>query len=89
MSLITGLKRMMFEMALTNRFDRKSVAHFCEHDGIHIRFTRARSVWHAVAPLTIRPWWILLEPTKFNKIYNNSNTHNKNKIETTEVIDNA
>ena len=44
--------------------DRKEIAHFCEHDGISIRFTRARSAWHALAPCALKPWWLSLQPMK-------------------------
>ena len=34
--------------------------HFCEHDGIRIRFTRAVATWHAHAPCAFKPWWFSL-----------------------------
>jgi len=39
-------------------------AHFCEHDGISIRFTRARATWHAMAPCALKPWWLFLKAKK-------------------------
>jgi len=44
--------------------DRKELAHFCVHDGISIRFTRARSAWHALSPSTLKPWRMSLQPMK-------------------------
>ena len=43
---------------------QNDVAHFCEHDGIYIRFTRARTTWHALAPCALKPWWLFLKPLK-------------------------
>jgi len=47
--------------------DRNEVAHFCEHDGVFIRFTRARSTWLALAPCALKPWWLFLEPLRISK----------------------
>lgn len=43
---------------------QKSVAYFCEHDGIFIQFRPARSTWHALAPCALKPWWLFLNPNK-------------------------
>ncbi len=56
--------------------DRNDVAHFCEHDGINIRFTRAKATWHAMAPCALKPWWLFLEPLKKNIRKNLSDTTN-------------
>ena len=45
---------------------RKEFVHFCEHDGIYIHFTKARSTWHALAPCALKPWWLFLRPLKKN-----------------------
>jgi hypothetical protein len=92
MNFIDELKQAMYDISLTNKSGREKVAHFCRHDGIHIRFTKARTIWHANTPSAVKPWWLLLQPTKttsktrVNKITND--THNNNNLET-EVIDNA
>jgi hypothetical protein len=87
MSLIAELKQAMYDVPLINKSGRNKFAHFCEHDNIHIRFTKARSIWHAITPTAIKPWWIILEPVRTTNKTHINNTKNKN-IET-EVIDNA
>ncbi len=52
--------------------ERESVAHFCEHYGIYIYFTRARTTWSARVPSAIKPWWLFLEPLKTRATGNNS-----------------
>lgn len=79
----------------TPQIGRKEAAHFCEHDGICIRFTRARATWHALAPCALKPWWLFLKPLR--KKSHNNKANKKNKITTNavhatdkiEVIDNA
>jgi hypothetical protein len=44
--------------------NRDEVAHFCEHDGIRIQFTRASTTWQAHAPCALKPWWLFLRPLK-------------------------
>ena len=34
--------------------------HFCEHDGIRVRFTRALATWHAHTPCAFKRWWFSL-----------------------------
>jgi len=89
MGLIAGLKQVMQDITLMDKSDRNRTAHFCEHRDIRIRFSRARSIWHTLTPSAIRPWWILLEPTR-TSVRKNLNTmkNNNNKTEI-EVIDNA
>lgn len=92
MSLIAGLKQAMYDAHLIDsRSGRNKFAHFCMHDGIRIKFTRARSIWHAVVPSTIKPWWLLLEPVRTTgKTREKNMTDNtKNKNIKTEVTDNA
>lgn len=62
MSLIAELRQALYDLPLAGKPDRRVIAHFCEHDGIRIRFTRARTTWHAMAPSAVKPWWITLEP---------------------------
>jgi len=64
MSLIAELRQALYDLPLASKPSRKVVAHFCEHDGIHIEFTRARTTWHAMAPSAVKPWWLILEPMK-------------------------
>jgi len=101
MSLLNKLKpdelnRVIHDLLLKkNQASRDEIAHFCEHDGICINFTRARATWHALAPCALKPWWIFLNPLKKDT---RNNMHNKkNKITTNaahdaekiEVTDNA
>ncbi len=81
-----------------NQASRDEIAHFCEHDGICINFTRASSTWRALAPCALKPWWLFLNTLKKEIRKNMHNKHNeKNKITTNaaqdaekiEVIDNA
>ena len=44
--------------------NRNEFAHFCEHDGIFIHFTRARATWRAQAPCALKPWWLSLKLTR-------------------------
>jgi len=62
MSLIAELRQALYDLPLAGRPSRKAIAHFCEHDGIRIRFTRARTTWHALAPSSVKPWWMVLDP---------------------------
>ena len=81
-----------------NQASRDEIAHFCEHDGICINFTRARSTWRALAPCALKPWWLFLNPLKKDITRNMHDKHiKKNKITTNaahdaekiEVTDNA
>jgi hypothetical protein len=62
MSLIAELRQALYDLPLASKPSRKVVAHFCEHDGIRIEFTRARTTWHAMSPSAVKPWWMILEP---------------------------
>ena len=64
----------------TNTFSakRKEFVHFCEHDGIYIHFTKARSTWHALAPCALKPWWLFLKPLKKPLNKNMHKTFNAN-----------
>lgn len=53
---------------------RSEIAHFCEHNGIYIHFTKARSTWHALAPCALKPWWLFLKPLRMKRL--NENTQN-------------
>ena len=74
----------------------KSIARFCEHDGISIWFTPAHTSWHANAPCALKPWWLFLKPVKTDTIMNND-ALNKNinaitkttrtKTATTKIIE--
>ena len=62
MSLIAELRQAFYDLPLASKPGRNVVAHFCEHEGIRLMFTRARTTWHAVVPATIKPWWLVLDP---------------------------
>ena len=63
MSLIDELNQILSDLPFNkHQASRKDVAHFCEHDGICIRYTRARTTWRALTPSAFKPWWIFLEP---------------------------
>lgn len=90
MSITAELMQVLYDLPLTRKPGRDEVAHFCEHDGIKLRFTRARTTWQALTPLAVRPWWIILNPIK-HKMHSTDTqdkySHN-NKIDI-EVHDNA
>jgi len=58
-----ALSGLSFNKHQTNRDE---VAYFCEHDGIFIRFTQAKTTWHALAPCALKPWWLSLKPIRKN-----------------------
>ena len=63
MSLIDELNQILSDLPFNkHQTSRKDVAHFCEHDGICIRYTRARTTWRALTPSAFKPWWLFLEP---------------------------
>ncbi len=68
---------------------RNDMAHFCEHDGICICFTQARSTWHALAPCAIKPWWLFLNPLRHKRRNNKNKTINAAKAEIIEVTEDA
>lgn len=99
MSLIDELNQVLNDLPF-NRYQmkRSEIAHFCEHDGICIRFTPARTTWLAQAPCAIKPWWLFLSPLRKNLKINmrgftqqrhDDTSTTKIKKEDTEVIDNA
>ena len=62
-SLIDELNQIISDLPFNkHQPSRKDVAHFCEHDGICIRYTPARTTWHALTPCAFKPWWLFLEP---------------------------
>ncbi|MCK5395573.1 MAG: hypothetical protein KAJ32_06255 [Gammaproteobacteria bacterium] len=67
--------------------NRKEIAHFCEHDGISIRFTRARETWHALAPCALKPWWLSLKPIRKNTKQQENKITTKNAAEKAELIE--
>jgi hypothetical protein len=77
MSFIAELKQIIYDTPIITKTGRNKVAHFCDHNGICIQFTRARSIWHAVAPSAIRPWWLVLEPVRRTKRLIKNNTQNE------------
>lgn len=62
MSLKAELKQILYDLPLAKPPGRDVLAHFCEHEGIRIRFNRARTTWQSVTPCALRPWLIVLEP---------------------------
>jgi len=95
MSLIDELNQVIYDLPFNkHQPSRNNVAHFCEHDGVTIRFTRARTTWHALAPCALKPWWLFLEPLKKNirdKLTDNTKTKQQEitKKIATEVTENA
>lgn len=92
MSLIKELKQVIYDIPLradlkASRTYRKKVAHFCEHSGVCIEFSQARSTWHALAPLAIKPWWIKLNTVR--SVKNMRNDLNNKKNAKTEELENA
>ncbi len=68
MSLIDELNKVIYDLPFNkHQTSRNEVAHFCEHDGVSIRFTRARTSWQALAPCALKPWWLFLNPLLKNK----------------------
>jgi hypothetical protein len=62
-SLIDELNQILCDLPFNkHQASRKDIAHFCEHDGICIRYTRARTTWRALTPCAFKPWWLFLEP---------------------------
>lgn len=65
MSLIDELNQVIYDLPFNkHQMNRNDIAHFCEHDGICISFTRARTTWHALAPCAVKPWWLFLAPLR-------------------------
>ena len=63
MSLIDELNQILSDLPFNkHQASRKDIAHFCEHDGICIRYTPARTTWRALTPCAFKPWWLFLEP---------------------------
>ena len=96
MSLIDELNQVIHDLPFNkHQASRNDVAHFCEHDGIYIRFTRARTTWHALAPCALKPWWLFLEPLrksirkKLKQQDNKTITKMTIKNADTEVTENA
>lgn len=104
MSFIDELNQVIYDLPFKkHQVRRENIAHFCEHDGICISFTRARTTWHALAPCALKPWWLFLNPLRReehrNLKGNSSNelqpqqdtqqNSNKNKITTDAAVDAA
>lgn len=101
MSLIDELNQIVNDLPFNKHpSDRRKIAHFCEHDGITIRFTRARTTWLARTPGAVKPWWLFLEPLRKQQTdtFNNNSEHNRKHnnndkavtaIPATEVNENA
>jgi len=65
MNFRTELKQIIYDLPFGKiQPSREEVAHFCEHYGISIQFSRARTTWRALLPSTLKPWWLTLEPIK-------------------------
>jgi len=90
-NLFDELNKVIYDLPFNkHQTSRSEIAHFCEHDGICISFTKARTTWHALAPCALKPWWLFLNPLRKNK-QNKKNkiTTDTVKAETTEVTENA
>ena len=88
MSLKAELKQIFYDLALINEPQRDEIAHFCQHDGIRVRFTRARTTWHSLGPSAVKPWWMILEPLRTLSQTKDSQADNNNN-EVIEVTENA
>ena len=65
MNFRTELKQIIYDLPFGKiKPSRQEVAHFCEHKGISIQFSRARTTWRALLPSALKPWWLILEPIK-------------------------
>jgi len=88
MSFIDELSQVIYDLPFNkHQANRSEIAHFCEHDGICICFTRARTTWHALAPCALKPWWLFLEPLRNKtqkKVTQEKLTNNKNAVEELE-----
>lgn len=63
--------------------NRNEIAHFCEHDGIRLRFTPAGTEWLAQTPCAFKPWSLTLKPMKkFTQQYTTTRKRNNNKKDT-------
>jgi hypothetical protein len=91
MSLKAELKQIFYDLSLASEPKRDEFAHFCNHQGIRISFSRARTTWHSIAPSAIKPWWMILEPlisvsdnehkvSEATDKTETQNTHNNNKV---------
>ena len=94
MSFIDELNQVLYDLPFNkHQANRDNIAHFCEHDGICISFTRARTTWHALAPCALKPWWLFLGPLRKNLKANMRNNltqqqdNKKNTITTNAAID--
>ena len=66
---LDGLNKVFNDLPFhKHQANRDEMAHFCEHDGICICFTQARSTWHALAPCALKPWWLFLKPSRLNPL---------------------
>ena len=88
MSFKAELKQMFYDLSLTSEPGRDEYAHFCQHEGIRISFTRARTTWHSLGPSAIKPWWMILEPLRTLSATSDSLDKNKNNA-AIEVTENA
>jgi hypothetical protein len=88
MSLRAELKQIFYDLAVISEPRRDEIAHFCQHEGIRIRFTRARTTWHSLGPSAVKTWWLILEPLRRLSDRNDSRVNNKNN-EVIEVTENA
>ena len=87
MNLFNELNHVVHGLAFNKQqTNRDNIAQFCEHDGIYISFTRARSTWHALAPCALKPWWLFLEPLRKKQQDNKTNkiTNTDTDIEVTK-----
>ena len=67
MSFIDELNQVIDDLPFNrHQTSKDEIAHFCEHNGIYINFTRARTTWRARAPSAFKPWWLFLEPLRKN-----------------------
>ena len=77
MGIIDELNQVIYNLPFHKQpVSRNEIAHFCEHDGIYIHFTQARTTWHALAPCALKPWWLFLKPLRKSVSTKNVSTIN-------------
>ena len=88
MSLKAELTQIFYDLQILKQPGRDEIAHFCQHRGIRIWFTRTRTTWRSIGQSAIRPWWMILEPLRTQPDAAESPADNNNN-KAVEVTENA
>ena len=88
MSLKAELKQVFYDLQILKEPGRDEVAHFCQHDGVRIWFSRTRTTWRSIGPSAIKPWWMILEPIRSQPASTGYPAENNNN-KAVEVTENA